>query len=877
MNHWYKSSFTKGIIIIIEHILAAAAVISLIWLLTYPTLLGDLFSGHPAKKFEDSAGFSSQLEITSQKILHGIGFSQLVETEGKYNPDIIVDVKEYSDNYVINNENKSGLAYRLGDLEKWCQSESVINGTLDVSESSDSNANSIIVCKKSDGTYKYYFYSEFAELIKSGDLKFVMANDSANDSGTTSDDIMSYLKNGYLSEGATGEYNFKGVQNKEQKIEYIDCWNYDGFMIIDEKYSPIGAENLLDIVNNNPQWNGKLNDAYNDINNTLTNLSSDIETYQSLQNAWQEGDTNLTYLYANTKTGKVYTNREEYMDYSKLKENINTISKLGKYVIVKPKLSDFQTNLNEANASAWRSFVKEIGTPDSDFIFAVGVDTKYPIQDEFYSQNKVYDKYGATIQSIGILGITSVLLFIVGLVWLTVVAARNNKDEELHLNRFDRWKTELAAAFVIALWIIPVMIVTGNGYGFHIYPAVTYSSEYGEIISQAYDYNVIPTMIAGGAMALWTCAIFLIGYLSLIRRLKGRTLWKNSVIRGLLKFVKVCFVNMHLVWKFVLLFAGFVIIHWIAMSTMGVGTGFFVLVAIIAELVAFVYLVRVAIGRQRVREGIEHISSGEVEYKIPLTGLRGEQLMLAERVNAIGEGLDAALEESMKSERLKTDLITNVSHDIKTPLTSIINYVDLLKKEDFKDPKIIRYLEVLEAKAQRLKTLTEDVVEASKVSSGNITLEFMNINLVEMIQQTSGEFEEKLKARNLTEVLTLPEEEIIIRADGRRMWRILENIYNNAAKYAMEGTRIYADLSATEKTVTFNLKNVSQHALNITADELTERFIRGDVSRSTEGSGLGLSIAKSLAAMQGGTFDLYLDGDLFKVTITFPRIKKEEE
>lgn len=166
----------------------------------------------------------------------------------------------------------------------------------------------------------------------------------------------------------------------------------------------------------------------------------------------------------------------------------------------------------------------------------------------------------------------------------------------------------------------------------------------------------------------------------------------------------------------------------------------------------------------------------------------------------------------MKSERLKTDLITNVSHDIKTPLTSIINYVDLLKQENFDDPKVQRYIEVLEQKAQRLKTLTVDVVEASKVSSGNIKLECMNINLVEMIQQTSGEFEEKFAVRGLKEVLSLPEEEAIIYVDGRRTWRILENIYNNAAKYAMPGSRIYGDLTVTMGAVVFSLKNVSERA-----------------------------------------------------------------
>ena len=228
----------------------------------------------------------------------------------------------------------------------------------------------------------------------------------------------------------------------------------------------------------------------------------------------------------------------------------------------------------------------------------------------------------------------------------------------------------------------------------------------------------------------------------------------------------------------------------------------------------------------------------------------------------------------MRNERLKTDLITNVSHDIKTPLTSIINYVDILKRSDIADEKIRGYLDILEAKAQRLKTLTEDVVEASKVSSGNITLEYMNVDLRELVRQTEGEMAEKFAARNLTVVLNMPEEPAVIYVDGRRMWRVLENIFGNAAKYAMPGTRVYADLTLGAEQVEFSLKNVSEQQLNFSADELTERFIRGDLSRSTEGSGLGLSIAKSLTDMQGGEFELYLDGDLFRVNIRFPKAHK---
>ena len=319
--------------------------------------------------------------------------------------------------------------------------------------------------------------------------------------------------------------------------------------------------------------------------------------------------------------------------------------------------------------------------------------------------------------------------------------------------------------------------------------------------------------------------------------------------------------------QMLLAFGVLVLFHWIAFFSYG--SFFFFGIMVLAEAGAFVYLVRDGIGKQRIKKGIEKIAGGQVDYKINRAGLSREQQDIADKINSIGEGLDRALAESIKSERLKTDLITNVSHDIKTPLTSIINYVELLKQENFQDPRIRRYIEVLEQKSQRLKTLTEDVVEASKVSSGNITLEYMDLNFVEMIQQTSGEFEEKFKARNLTEVLNLPNEEVVIRADGRRMWRVLGNIYNNAAKYALEGTRIYADLKVIDGHAVFSLKNISQQPLNISADELTERFIRGDISRSTEGSGLGLSIAKTLTEMQGGSFELYLDGDLFRVTITF--------
>ena len=332
----------------------------------------------------------------------------------------------------------------------------------------------------------------------------------------------------------------------------------------------------------------------------------------------------------------------------------------------------------------------------------------------------------------------------------------------------------------------------------------------------------------------------------------------------------------------VMVVVGFILLHWFfAFCVSKSGLRGFVLsvcmlLVAVADVAAVYLTARNMIARQRIKEGVAEIAAGKVDFKISTENLNGTEREVAEQLNNIGGGLQQAVEMAVKSERLKTDLITNVSHDIKTPLTSIINYVDLLKRENFDDPKIRGYLDILDAKSQRLKTLTEDVVEASKVSSGNISLEYMNVNLVEMLNQTIGETSEKMEKRNLRVIASFPEEPVIIRVDGRRMWRVLENIFNNAAKYAMPGTRIYADLHTVNGKAVFSLKNVSEQPLNIKAEELTERFIRGDVARSSEGSGLGLSIAKSLTQLQGGTFELYLDGDLFKVIITFDEKSKVE-
>ncbi len=271
--------------------------------------------------------------------------------------------------------------------------------------------------------------------------------------------------------------------------------------------------------------------------------------------------------------------------------------------------------------------------------------------------------------------------------------------------------------------------------------------------------------------------------------------------------------------------------------------------------------------QMKLADGSEKILKGNLSHKINTETLRGNYRPIAENINHIGDGLSTALAEQVKSERMKTELITNVSHDLKTPLTCIINYVDLLKAEPQGSEKAREYIEILEKQAARLKKLTEDLVETSKAASGNIPVHPEQVDLAILLSQAVGEYKDRFEARSLTTVLDISSPYLYALCDGRLTWRIIDNLLGNAAKYSLPGTRIYIAALQEEKTTRITVKNISENQLNISPEELTERFVRGDSSRHTEGSGLGLSIAKSLAELQGGTLLLHIDGDLFTATV----------
>ena len=281
---------------------------------------------------------------------------------------------------------------------------------------------------------------------------------------------------------------------------------------------------------------------------------------------------------------------------------------------------------------------------------------------------------------------------------------------------------------------------------------------------------------------------------------------------------------------------------------------------------------------RQLQQGGEKLAEGDFSHPVTLSrGALPELKRHAENLNSVQAGIQRAVEEKMKSERLKTQLITNVSHDIKTPLTSIVSYVDLLKKEEMPSDAAREYLAVLDRQSQRLRKLTEDLVEASKASTGNIPVSPAPTDLNVLLSQVCGEYQQRLEDQVLEPVLALCQPGPMAMADGRLLWRVLDNLMSNICKYAMPGTRVYLSTEAGEDGVRMVVKNISRYPLNISADELTERFVRGDSSRSTEGSGLGLSIATSLTAIQGGDFRLTIDGDLFKVTLTLPRAEQKEK
>ena len=450
----------------------------------------------------------------------------------------------------------------------------------------------------------------------------------------------------------------------------------------------------------------------------------------------------------------------------------------------------------------------------------------------------------------------ALLLFVFCYAALLYAAGRRPEDDEFHPGPLHRFPFDVLLAAV------------GLGY---LYLLACYADAYFESI-------LIGVLLLAQLVLLGIC-LFLGLSMSAAGRIKRHCFWQNTLVGWLFSLLKklhafVCSLvrGIPLIWKALLLALAVIAFDLLMLIFAYDGDSIWQLLFIAEKLLLLPLFLRFCLGLRRLQKGGDALAQGQLNYQTETRGMPRALKQHGENLNSIAGGLTIAVEERLKSERMKTAMITNVSHDLKTPLTSVINYATLIGQEPCENPKITEYAGVLVRQSDKLKRLIEDLVEASKASTGNLEVLPVPCDPAVFLGQAAGEYEERLKESGLSLVVKQTEQELRIMADGRRMWRIFDNLMNNICKYAQPGTRVYLSLEEQAGNAVISFKNTSRDPLDMSEEELMERFTRGDASRHTEGNGLGLSIAKSMAELQGGSLRLVLDGDLFKAVLSFPLI-----
>lgn len=844
----------RGVLRLLQHFLIAAAAVAVLVITTGSTvIIHDLtgttsYSLHTSdqeKTYEESGLFNTIYGKAAADIIRfGVLRSQM-ETDGEFDENKIVDVTAYNYRDEGLPEQYVTARYYLGDLLKWYKYGLEYSSTsMTIEQLSDFFADKTMLTIV-DPESKYY---------------------NTTDAGYMKSDIGTYTFVDDVSANMLPSDEWE--DGTEEKID-VD--------VLVNRYKSVDGKNIEDYTADLPNYDV----LCKNVATAVESLSYNYDEYLSYQEYYAAENTNLRYCIEKTigDHTEYYTNMEDIISIEKLPEELKSKNMIqlfgesfrGKYLYYSPSEMLYESN-SAINESTIRGIVKEYdyAYPENIRIW-IGVDSSYPVNDAFAQGKAGFQNYLPYFWQWVILAFAATALYFVILFYLTMVTGKDadeDGNEHIRLTRFDRIPTEAALLFAVCSGII-------------IFAAAMYVYyEWKNIL----DYEKIYTIgfkVVVGMCILIMDIVFTFFYYSLIRRIRAKTLWKNSYLKRIVKKASLWLLNIYdngsiivrtwvpymiwLVFNLLMIIVGFYTSVPIALSLM---------IAFVIDMLIGMILYMDVKERQSIVEGIEKISEGDFSYQVNQENMHGDNLVLAKSVNSIGNGIKNAVEISMKDERMKADLITNVSHDIKTPLTSIINYVDLIKREEVDNERVRNYIKVLDEKSQRLKQLTDDLVEASKISSGNINLHFEKINLTELLNQTIGEFSEKFEQKGLTTVMNVNTSQVVIEADSRSIWRVMENLFNNIYKYALEGTRVYIVVYAVSKSeqeaIEISIKNISANALNCHPEELTERFIRGDESRTTEGSGLGLSIAKNLTEAQNGTFEIQLDGDLFKVILTFP-------
>jgi len=896
-----KQSGLKRIgILFVQHLVAATAMVVLAGLLLNSYIAVEsidgvhsykIFSMDMSQEFEESDVYHDLFSNAVSDITQLVMIKEQLETDGTFDGKKKIDVSKYAEKVGSGNLNCPITAnYELDDLIKWGK-YGITYENMEMSSAEFIQYFGEVIFPEN------FVLDEYGQLVFGGFNRVEKKTEQQKpeNAGETAEEIFVYEKTEELAEVEKEMGVYTKQELRDMVFSYIMAKNPGGITVSTDEKGKIrisvavlnsryatadGTTRLIEYADN---WVDYLQ-LQSSVVTTIETLTINYQRYQLCNEAYSEDKTNVRYLIRMmTDEGtKTFTNIPDLKD---LEDEAITefFYEYRKYLIYYPDSLTFTGNtlLGEDEMD---QYIGKYAYPDSTHIW-MGMDTNYSIEgDSFYNAHAIYEDILPNVSSIIVMTAILVLIWAgIGL-YLTVTAGVKRDAEGNmvgYLNQFDRIWSEafllLGAVYVqlmiLGYYEIADMVIHADiGTGEMMSDQFARFSRYGA-------FGLYGIAVSAGVSLFWY---------SLVRRMKEGVFWSGSLIHkiGIVlgKAVRLIFKRRNSVITLLIPYNLFLFTNMIgivAAYNINQQEGMIPAAMIVFGIIVFDCAVGVVLfkrntERNEIIDGINKIRDGEVEFHLDVENLHGDNRELADAVNNIGDGIRKAVKTSMKDEQMKTDLITNVSHDIKTPLTSIINYVDLLKRLKIEEEPAKGYIDILDGKAHRLKQLTDDLVEASKISSGNIELNREKLNLAELLKQSIGEFSERLEEKGLQIIFEQGDKPAYIYADSRRMWRVAENLFNNICKYALDGTRVYIDIELENGRIEASVKNISKQQMNIRPDELTERFIRGDSSRSTEGSGLGLSIAKSLVQVQGGSFEIMLDGDLFKIVIGFPEYVEEQ-
>lgn len=784
----------------------------------------NLYKSDRTKSYEESLLFNNIFGNNAASVLRLVAQRSQMETAGVYDGEKEVDVTAYVNRFTMLPGDYITGVYHLSDLLKWGQS----GIDVEVRE----------------------FTQDEARAFLSGATTYTHVNNNSVAGGMNSY-LNSQIKDNTLTFTISGNSVVdSGIHN-----------------ILISRYQTVDGKNIEDIVSN---WDEYILLCTN-VQETIGDLTSNFKEYGKLINYYQYQNSNIRYYISRTINGKteVFTNVSELSGDTVGIDILEYFKNYGKYAYYCPYELKYDTN-TKIKESVFKSLLKSYSYafPDQTKIY-IAVDTEnYPCSDDFTQGKANFTKYMPYRTQLYILGVIAAIVYIC----IFIILFRDAKKVKIKKKAADTGEGEEPIVENGGLYSEAVLLLGISLVAIPIMAFVIASFAMKTSFIKLTQLHEFPYFI-GLSVLLADVGVLYVVY-EYARRISAGNLWKSSFTRVVSFGARDVIVNTTDNGNvFIRTWIPYIIFVLINLLLFKIGLAG-VVIALFMDFLIGIYLYRQNTDRDRIIHVIENIKKGDVKAKVDTRDLHADNILLADAVNSIGEGIEKAVETSMKDEKLKADLITNVSHDIKTPLTSIINYIGLIKREKIDNPKVNEYVEVLDNKSLKLKQLIEDLLDASKISSGNISITLSKINFVELVNQNIGEFYEKFENSSLQPIFRCNESSIMIMADPRHLWRVIENLFSNTCKYALPNTRVYMDMKLKEtengiRKVEFSVKNISANELDLDGDDLAERFIRGDESRTTEGSGLGLSIAKNLTLAQGGDFKIKLDGDLFKVILTF--------